>query len=55
MTTPAEQGKIWMSRIVDEVTLLSELALAEHWNLPEEDKAWSHLQPPSPERENSSA
>ncbi len=27
-----------------ESALLSEPALAEDWNLPEEDKAWSHLQ-----------
>ena len=25
--------------------LLSERSLAEDWNRPEEDKAWSHLQP----------
>jgi len=30
---------------IDEVTLLSEAALAEDWNRPEEDAAWSHLQP----------
>lgn len=30
---------------IDEVTLLSEAALAEEWNRPEEDAAWSHLQP----------
>jgi hypothetical protein len=29
---------------LDEVTLLSEAALAEDWNRPEEDAAWSHLQ-----------
>jgi hypothetical protein len=29
---------------VDDVTLLSEAALAEDWNRPEEDAAWSHLQ-----------
>ncbi len=28
-----------------ETALLSELALAEDWNRPEEDVAWSHLQP----------
>ena len=28
-----------------ETTLLSEAALAEDWNRPEEDAAWSHLQP----------
>lgn len=27
-----------------ESALLSEPALAEDWNLPEEDEAWSHLQ-----------
>ncbi len=27
--------------------LLSEAALAEDWNRPEEDVAWSHLQPTS--------
>lgn len=27
-----------------EVTLLSEAALAEDWNRPEEDAAWSYLQ-----------
>ncbi len=29
---------------VTETALLSEPALAEDWNRPEEDKAWSHLQ-----------
>lgn len=28
----------------NEVTLLSEAALADDWNQPEEDAAWSHLQ-----------
>jgi len=28
----------------EEVSLLSEPALAEDWNRPEEDAAWSHLQ-----------
>jgi hypothetical protein len=28
-----------------ETALLSESALAEEWNRPEEDAAWSHLQP----------
>ena len=28
---------------VSETTLLSEQALAEDWNRPEEDEAWSHL------------
>ena len=31
--------------IVSETALLSEQALAEDWNKPEEDEAWSHLQP----------
>jgi hypothetical protein len=26
-----------------DAALLSEAALAEHWNRPEEDEAWSHL------------
>jgi hypothetical protein len=30
---------------VNEAALLSEQALAEDWNRPEEDEAWSHLQP----------
>jgi hypothetical protein len=30
---------------IDDVTLLSEAALADDWNRPEEDAAWSHLQP----------
>ena len=28
-----------------EIALLSERALAEDWERPEEDEAWSHLQP----------
>jgi hypothetical protein len=31
--------------IVNEAAWLSESALAEDWNRPEEDAAWSHLQP----------
>jgi hypothetical protein len=30
--------------IAGETSLLSEAALAEDWNRPEEDEAWSHLQ-----------
>lgn len=30
----------------DEPAVLSEAALAEDWSRPEEDEAWSHLQPP---------
>jgi hypothetical protein len=30
---------------VPETALLSEAALAQDWNRPEEDAAWSHLQP----------
>lgn len=34
---------------VSESALLSETALAEDWNRPEEDEAWSYLQPvPAP-------
>jgi hypothetical protein len=29
----------------EETALLSEAALAEDWNRPEEDAAWAHLQP----------
>jgi hypothetical protein len=32
-------------RGVSETALLSEPALAEDWERPEEDEAWSHLQP----------
>lgn len=32
-------------RNIPETVLLSEAALAEDWNRPEEDAAWSHLQP----------
>jgi hypothetical protein len=30
---------------IAETALLSEAALAEDWNRPEEDEAWAHLQP----------
>ena len=30
---------------VPETALLSEQALGEDWNRPEEDEAWAHLQP----------
>lgn len=33
----------WISH-VPETALLSEAALGEDWNRPEEDAAWSHLQ-----------
>ena len=33
------------AQLVSETALLSEAALAEDWNRPEEDAAWSHLQP----------
>lgn len=32
------------SLTVSETALLSEAALAEDWNRPEEDEAWTHLQ-----------
>jgi hypothetical protein len=31
--------------VQENVALLSEAALAEDWNKPEEDLAWAHLQP----------
>lgn len=31
--------------LVSDTALLSEAALAEDWNRPEEDEAWSYLQP----------
>ena len=31
--------------VPSETALLSEAALAEDWNRPEEDAAWAHLQP----------
>lgn len=31
--------------LISETALLSEAALAEDWNRPEEDQAWAHLQP----------
>lgn len=31
--------------VVSETALLSEAALAEDWNTPEEDEAWEYLQP----------
>lgn len=30
---------------ISETVLLAEASLAEDWNRPEEDAAWSHLQP----------
>ena len=36
------------ARRVPEAALLGEQALAEDWNRPEEDAAWSHLQPARP-------
>jgi len=30
---------------ISETALLSEQALGEDWNRPEEDEAWAHLQP----------
>jgi len=32
------------SGVIAETALLSEAALSEDWNRPEEDEAWSHLQ-----------
>jgi hypothetical protein len=33
------------AQVAHETALLSEAALAEDWNRPEEDAAWSYLQP----------
>jgi hypothetical protein len=33
---------------MDDALLLSETALAEEWNRPEEDAAWAHLKPGTP-------
>jgi hypothetical protein len=33
------------AEVPGEAALLAEAALAEDWNRPEEDAAWSHLQP----------
>jgi hypothetical protein len=33
------------AQVTHETALLSEAALAEDWNRPEEDAAWSYLQP----------
>jgi hypothetical protein len=33
------------AQTVSTTALLSEQSLAEDWNRPEEDEAWSHLQP----------
>ena len=32
------------SNVISETALLSEAALSEDWNRPEEEEAWSHLQ-----------
>ena len=39
-----ENGKIVEEEPVAETALLSEPALAEDWNRPEEDEAWAYLQ-----------
>jgi hypothetical protein len=36
-----------------EVSLLSELALAEDWLTPEEDEAWQQIQEPKPQKRRS--
>jgi hypothetical protein len=42
---PAKAVVIIIPDDTDETALLSEPSLAEDWNRPEEDEAWSHLQP----------
>ncbi|MCI0486973.1 MAG: type II toxin-antitoxin system PemK/MazF family toxin [Blastocatellia bacterium] len=39
------QSDVWNRKSASETALLSEHALAEDWMRPEEDEAWSHLQP----------
>ncbi|MGK5092552.1 hypothetical protein WDW89_11135 [Deltaproteobacteria bacterium TL4] len=41
LVTILEQNPVYL---ISETALLSEGALAEDWNRPDEDKAWSHLQ-----------
>ena len=38
-------GEVSGASIAGEAALLSEPALAEDWNRPEEEAAWAHLQP----------
>ncbi len=42
LVTILEEGPVTQ---VSETALLSEEALAQDWNRPEEDEAWSHIQP----------
>jgi hypothetical protein len=42
LVTILEEGPVTK---VSESALLSEEALAQDWNRPEEDEAWSHIQP----------
>ena len=42
LVTILEEGPVTH---VSESALLSEEALAQDWNRPEEDEAWSHIQP----------
>ena len=41
LVTILEEGPVERA---SEIALFSEAALAEDWNRPEEDEAWSHLQ-----------
>ncbi|MBI2926627.1 MAG: hypothetical protein HYY24_13105 [Verrucomicrobia bacterium] len=42
VTVLVEEADAWT---LEEMALLSEPSLAEDWSRPEEDSAWSHLQP----------
>ena len=42
-----ERGAVRLLEAVEVVGELSEAALAQDWNRPEEDAAWSRLQPES--------
>jgi hypothetical protein len=44
IVTILDENAIQQGSDVSETALLSEQALAEDWNRPEEDEAWSHLQ-----------
>ncbi len=45
LITILDEDAVQEGMAVSETALLSEQALAEDWDRPEEDEAWSHLQP----------
>ena len=44
LDSPCRAIVVLIDEPVPDTALLSEQALAEDWNRPEEDEAWSHLQ-----------